>query len=196
MENDKFVRCCSITAIFRYLTASLTVPPPSTTNVFKFENSCGQTTYHSALVHVVLIVVGLLWNSCRTIILLIDGKKSIKSKILSGKLLERSIEAICPTQFSHLCHTLARSYFECLTNDGCLVAEKGTIETNGSKSEMVMAWARDDSEAAIGPFQPFIVVLLLFVVAHLYAYRTSPINFDNLSYLLAIFANIFIVMLP
>ncbi len=39
------------------------------------------------------------------------------------------------------------------------------IETNGSKSEMVMAWARDDSESGVGPFQPFIAVLLLIVVA-------------------------------
>ncbi len=60
-------------------------------------------------------------------------------------------------KLSHLCHTFARSYFECLINAGCLSAEKklingkytagsGTvtqqyydsvIETNGSKSEMV-----------------------------------------------------------
>ncbi len=71
-----------------------------------------------------VIVEGAVWDSCRTIVLLIDGKTLIKPKIVLGKLLERSKGAICLKKFSHLCHTLARSYFECLADAGCLSAKR------------------------------------------------------------------------
>ncbi len=67
--------------VFHHLTASLSTLPPSATNVLKhlkplWSNHTPHSTYSLAV-----IVVGALWDSCRIIVLLIDGKKLIKQKL-------------------------------------------------------------------------------------------------------------------
>ncbi len=81
-ENNKFACCCSITAVFRHLITSLATLPPSARNVLKyFKPSWSNHALHSTC-SFAIIVVGALWDSCRTNILLIDGKILIKPKII------------------------------------------------------------------------------------------------------------------
>ncbi len=74
-----------------------------------------------------IIVVRALWNSCRTIVLLIDGKFFIKSKIVSDFqcLTDAATRGNMHGQYTDGSVTVTQRYYD------------SAIETNGSKSETV-----------------------------------------------------------